>query len=503
MISKFRSIPLRGSRQSIFSGHLVFRCISQSRIPHYNFTIKIRAQNQAVMAERGGDRGGFGRGFGGRGDRGDRGRGKEEQWVPVTKLGRLIKEGRIRSLEQIYLHSLPVKEHQIIETLLGWVIFPSMIACFFLQGWKNRTVAELQKLWVIFSVAIFFHLTLLNFQMIWTIRIVSDEIGRLRFFLYDLEKPWNKLSHSDSDLVFHFQNLEENFHFQPSTCPPRRLNESTDTRLSHSLSLLPAPERRFVGTVMFPDVSGRTELCFWCQPESATRADDNGEEGGDAASLISSSEWSETMPNLITTLSPSPKSTRGGYAIRGWELDIPQNVLQRLPLFSDLDIPQNVLQRLIFIDFPQIRSTITCEKFEVLCGDLFEISLIPLKEVLKHSGLKVDEGTNMYTVGHAVGSAPTDVFICGLITHLYLLLARVSSEKFSQFAMPGLTDASEKYSSRNLTSPIKANLHFFLSRSGILSLDRADVVIEVAEWVEVPKKNLTVDNLTFVIPNST
>ncbi|CAL9191885.1 unnamed protein product [Musa acuminata subsp. burmannicoides] len=85
------------------------------------------------MAERGaGDRGGFGRGFGrGRGDRGrgDRGRGRggrrggrrdeEEKWVPVTKLGRLVKEGKITSLEQIYLHSLPVKEHQIIDTLLG------------------------------------------------------------------------------------------------------------------------------------------------------------------------------------------------------------------------------------------------------------------------------------------------------------------------------------------------------------------------------------------------
>lgn len=80
------------------------------------------------MAERGGrggDRGGgFGRGFGrGRGDRGrgDRRGGRrgarrdeEEKWVPVTKLGRLVKEGKIRSLEQIYLFSLAVKEHQIV-----------------------------------------------------------------------------------------------------------------------------------------------------------------------------------------------------------------------------------------------------------------------------------------------------------------------------------------------------------------------------------------------------
>ncbi|TQE11729.1 hypothetical protein C1H46_002571 [Malus baccata] len=35
---------------------------------------------------------------------------KEEMWVPVKKLGRFVKEGKIRSLEQIYLHSLPIKE---------------------------------------------------------------------------------------------------------------------------------------------------------------------------------------------------------------------------------------------------------------------------------------------------------------------------------------------------------------------------------------------------------
>lgn len=46
-----------------------------------------------------------------------RGRGQEEEkaWVPVTKLGRLVKEGKIRSIEEIYLFSLPVKEYQIID----------------------------------------------------------------------------------------------------------------------------------------------------------------------------------------------------------------------------------------------------------------------------------------------------------------------------------------------------------------------------------------------------
>lgn len=31
------------------------------------------------------------------------------QWVPVTKLGRLVKDMKIKTLEEIYLYSLPIK----------------------------------------------------------------------------------------------------------------------------------------------------------------------------------------------------------------------------------------------------------------------------------------------------------------------------------------------------------------------------------------------------------
>jgi len=106
------------------------------------------------MAERGGTRGGFGTrgGRGGEGGRGGgfreggegrgegrdgrgrgegrgrgRGRGRRGQrpkddstkaWVPVTKLGRLVNEGKITSVEEIYLFSLPIKEADIIDRLL-------------------------------------------------------------------------------------------------------------------------------------------------------------------------------------------------------------------------------------------------------------------------------------------------------------------------------------------------------------------------------------------------
>jgi len=56
-----------------------------------------------------------------RGRRGERrgGRGGEEgPWTPLTKLGRLVKDGKIKYLEEIYLHSLPVKEYQIIDYFL-------------------------------------------------------------------------------------------------------------------------------------------------------------------------------------------------------------------------------------------------------------------------------------------------------------------------------------------------------------------------------------------------
>ena len=42
---------------------------------------------------------------------------EEEKWVPVMKLRRLVKSNKIKSLEQICLHSLPIKEYQIIDEL--------------------------------------------------------------------------------------------------------------------------------------------------------------------------------------------------------------------------------------------------------------------------------------------------------------------------------------------------------------------------------------------------
>lgn len=72
----------------------------------------------AASAPRGAAPRGFGRG--GRGRRGDRGKrgGEEKAWVPVTKLGRLVQQGLLKSIEQVYLFSLPVKEYQIIDMFL-------------------------------------------------------------------------------------------------------------------------------------------------------------------------------------------------------------------------------------------------------------------------------------------------------------------------------------------------------------------------------------------------
>ncbi|XP_057958606.1 heat shock 70 kDa protein 17 [Malania oleifera] len=244
-------------------------------------------------------------------------------------------------------------------------------------------------------------------------------------------------------------------------------------------------------------------------------------------------------------------------------------------------------------DDRDFRSTITREKFEELCEDLWEKSLNPVKEVLKHASLKVDDIYAVELIGGAtrvpklqaklqefLGRKDLDkhldadeAIVLGAALHAanlsdgiklnrklgmidgcsygfmmeldgpdilkdestrQLLVQRmkklpskmyrsivhnkdfevslayesegllppgVSSPIFARYAVSGLTDANEKYSSRNLSSPIKANMHFSLSRSGILSLDRAEAVIEISEWVEVPKKvNLTVENSTVASP---
>merc|ERR1719413_119400 len=81
-----------------------------------------------------GGEGGFGKGggFGDKGkgkgkgkDKGKKGKGKgkkggeEKEWMPVTKLGRLVKEKKIETIEEIYLHSLPIKEYQIIDNFFA------------------------------------------------------------------------------------------------------------------------------------------------------------------------------------------------------------------------------------------------------------------------------------------------------------------------------------------------------------------------------------------------
>ena len=38
-----------------------------------------------------------------------------QEWIPVTKLGRLVKDGKIKSLEEIYLFSLPIKVDSLVS----------------------------------------------------------------------------------------------------------------------------------------------------------------------------------------------------------------------------------------------------------------------------------------------------------------------------------------------------------------------------------------------------
>jgi SSU ribosomal protein S5P len=41
-----------------------------------------------------------------------------EEWVPKTKVGRLVKEGKIANIEEIFRRNLPILEPEIVDVLL-------------------------------------------------------------------------------------------------------------------------------------------------------------------------------------------------------------------------------------------------------------------------------------------------------------------------------------------------------------------------------------------------
>lgn len=80
-----------------------------------------RAENAEAGRGRGFGRGGRGGDRGGRGGRGGRPGGfggRKDDWIPKTKLGRLVKNGHITTLEEIYTHSIPIKEADIVDKLI-------------------------------------------------------------------------------------------------------------------------------------------------------------------------------------------------------------------------------------------------------------------------------------------------------------------------------------------------------------------------------------------------
>merc|ERR1711861_17756 len=56
---------------------------------------------------------------GGKGGFGGKGKGQDkEEWIPCTKLGRLVKDSKIRDIDDIYYFSMPIKEYQIVDFFL-------------------------------------------------------------------------------------------------------------------------------------------------------------------------------------------------------------------------------------------------------------------------------------------------------------------------------------------------------------------------------------------------
>lgn len=59
------------------------------------------------------------------------------------------------------------------------------------------------------------------------------------------------------------------------------------------------------------------------------------------------------------------------------------------------------MEKLISQNIFPIRSTITREKFEELCADLWGKALLPVKQILENSGVKMDEIYAVELIGGA------------------------------------------------------------------------------------------------------
>lgn len=75
--------------------------------------------------------------------------GDEKEWVPCTKLGRLVYDGKIKSIEDVYLFSMPVKEYQIIDKLCGEKLKDELMKVSPVQKQTNAGQRTRFKAWII------------------------------------------------------------------------------------------------------------------------------------------------------------------------------------------------------------------------------------------------------------------------------------------------------------------------------------------------------------------
>uniref|UniRef100_G1QBJ0 Small ribosomal subunit protein uS5 n=1 Tax=Myotis lucifugus TaxID=59463 RepID=G1QBJ0_MYOLU len=66
------------------------------------------------------------------------GKAEDKEWIHTTKLGRLMKDMKIKSQEEIYFFSLPIKESEIIDFFLGATLKEAVLKIMLLQE-QTRT----------------------------------------------------------------------------------------------------------------------------------------------------------------------------------------------------------------------------------------------------------------------------------------------------------------------------------------------------------------------------
>ncbi|KAL5144157.1 Heat shock protein 17 [Glycine soja] len=156
-------------------------------------------------------------------------------------------------------------------------------------------------------------------------------------------------------------------------------------------------------------------------------------------------------------------------------------------------------------------STMNREKFEDLCQDIWDKSLLPVKEVLQHSGLSLDLIYALQLIGGATRVPKLQAQLQQFLGRKQLDRHLDADEAIVLGSAPHAANLSDGIKLKSKLGILDASMYGFVVELSAPDLSKDEssrqllvpqmkkvpnAIIEITERVEVPRKNMTIENST-------